>query len=69
MSYGCPMSHTHDRGADAMRSRYSIRSMGNGLTVIRDRESGLQGCYITASGAYRHGDLRLPASTVGELLA
>lgn len=38
-------------------SRFSIENMQNGLTLIRDRASGLQGCYDSHTGDYRHGDL------------
>lgn len=39
--------------------------MANGLTRCYDRRSGLSACYDTATGAYRHGDLRtIPAARI-----
>lgn len=38
--------------------RYSADWMPNGLYFIRDRRSGLTGCYLP-DGTYRHGGLRL----------
>lgn len=43
----------------------AMERMQNGLTRCYDRRSGLSGCYDTATGAYRHGDLRnLPAARI-----
>lgn len=38
--------------------RYSADRMPNGLYFIRDRRTGLAGCYLP-DGTYRHGGLRL----------
>lgn len=39
---------------------YSVYTIPpNGLTVVRDRRSGLQGTFTTVGRRYQHGDLRL----------
>lgn len=52
----------------ATRSPYGLEIMGNGLTSIICRASKSRGCFETATGQYRHGDLRLPVATVLELI-
>lgn len=54
---------------ELMQASYSVETMGNGLTLIRCRKSGLRGCYATRNGQYRHGDLsRLDADTAKDLI-
>ncbi len=44
-------------------SQYYVERMGNGMIYVKDRVSGLSGCF-NSDWTYRHGDLRAVPSQV-----